>query len=311
MEVLLVLIKKLIPLYCLIGLGYGAGRKLKLEPETIGALLLYIVSPLVFFHGTATMAFRPAALLLPFVVYLTACSVSLVTYRLGRWIWPHPTPLRNLAAFTAGTGNTGYFGIPVVLMVFGEGAVGFAVLFIIGTVLFENTLGFYFAARGNFSSGESLHKVLRLPTVYAFILGILFSYAGFQLPSALDAVFLNIRGAYSFLGMLLIGLALSQGKLEPDRKFMQLSFLAKFVAWPIIISAFASLDSHQGRWIPLEVWRVALLLSAVPLAANTVVVATLLRSEPRKISFAVLVSTLVSLLSVPLMATYGFFLLAD
>jgi len=54
------------------------------------------------------------------------------------------------------------------------------VLCILGFVLYENTLGFYIVARANFSIKESIRKVLKLPTIYAFLLGVLLNIGGIE-----------------------------------------------------------------------------------------------------------------------------------
>jgi len=51
MDIFLLLFTRLIPLYLIIGLGYIAGKKLHAEKETIAALLIYILAPVVVFDG--------------------------------------------------------------------------------------------------------------------------------------------------------------------------------------------------------------------------------------------------------------------
>src|SRR5690348_8810287 len=49
MDIALSLLIKLIPLYCVILLGFLAGRYLHAQKETIGSLLIYIIAPFVIF----------------------------------------------------------------------------------------------------------------------------------------------------------------------------------------------------------------------------------------------------------------------
>jgi len=90
----------------------------------------------------------------------------LAFYSISKLFWKDNS--RNILAFTAGTGNTGYFGLPVAMVLFNSEQVGLVVLSILGFVLYENSLGFFITARGNHTVKESLMKVLKLPTIMRF-----------------------------------------------------------------------------------------------------------------------------------------------
>ncbi len=52
-------------------------------------------------------------------------------------------PLSNILAFATGSGNTGYFGIPVGIALFGEKVLPVFIIAGFGFILFENSLGFF------------------------------------------------------------------------------------------------------------------------------------------------------------------------
>src|SRR5438552_2054663 len=145
MEIALALLFKLIPLYFVIFLGYIAGRFLRAQKATLASLLVYIISPLVIFHGVVTTTLDASALSLPIFFFTACCVLSSVFLAIGSRLWRDST--KNILAFTAGTGNTGYFGLPVALALFNEEVVGTMVFSILGFVLYENSLGFFIAAR--------------------------------------------------------------------------------------------------------------------------------------------------------------------
>lgn len=175
MSLFLTLFLKLIPLYVMIGLGYLSTRYLSVEKSSIGKLLIYIISPVVIFYGTYTAPLELEYFMLPILFFVIASLIALCFYYLvGHFYQDTRT---NILAFTAGTGNTGYFGLPVISAVLGESAFSIAVLSILGIVLYENTVGFYLTAKGNFSTRESLMKVIKLPTIYAFLFGIICNFS--------------------------------------------------------------------------------------------------------------------------------------
>lgn len=294
---------KLIPLYLVILLGCLAGRKLRARKETVASLLIYAIAPVVIFHGTATARLTPGLLYLPIVFFGIGCVLAVTFYVAGSHLWNDAR--RNIVAFAAGTGNTGYFGIPVAAAVFGESAMGPAILSTLGIILYENSVGFYLTAKGSFSGRESLKRVLRLPTIYAFGLGLFVNLARVPVPQEYETLATSFRGAYTVLGMIIIGLAVADMKvIEIDFGFIGLAFLAKFLAWPLMMGLVIHLDATAVHLLPSQSHRVLLLMSMVPLAANMVAFATELQAEPEKSALAVLSSTGVALFLIPIGASW-------
>ncbi len=305
MEIFLTLMIKLIPLYAVIALGWVAGRVLNVQKESVARLLIYILSPAVVFHGILTIPFRPTLLLLPVVFWVVSVGLCFTFYALGslRWHDAH----RNILAFTSGTGNTGYFGLPVAIVLFGQQSVGLMVLAGFGAVLFEVTVGFFMVARGHHTVGESVRRVLTLPSLYASIAGVLGNIVGLQLGGPVADMFVSARGAFTILGSLVVGLGLaSSKKIKVDWVFTSLAFAAKFLAWPLIMFTVVWLDASFIHLFGAEVHNIMKLLSIVPLAANTVAYATELRTEPEKAATTVFLSTIFALFYIPLMVTLFF-----
>lgn len=292
------ILSKLIPLYALIGLGYVAGKRLGVQKDSVAILLLYVIVPVVVFQGAYTAELSASLLLLPIIFFTISSTVCLVMYRLaGRW-WQDAT--KNLLAFAASSANTGYFGLPVAILLFGEQALSIVVFTTMGLIIFENTLGFFITARGQHTASEALKKIARLPTLYAFGIGILVNLSQVTLPPLYTEFAGYFRGAYSLLGMMLIGLAMSTvTRLAFDRRFLSLILLTKFLVWPLLMFLVLRLDDVTFNIIqPLE-QNILWLLATVPIAANTVSFATILKAHPDKAALAVLLSTLVGALAVP------------
>ena len=83
-------------------------------------------------------------------------------------------------AYSASSGNTGYFGLPVALMLFGDAVFAPYVMAMFGMTLFENTVGFFVVAKGADTFKDSALKVLKVPTLYAFIAGLLLMVNGMK-----------------------------------------------------------------------------------------------------------------------------------
>ena len=302
MDIFIDLVTKIAPLYFIVLLGFIAGKYFKVDKEPIATLLIYFVTPLVIFNGVATSALNASIIVLPLTFFVLAVLISTIFYHVGKLLWKGAE--KNVLAFTSGTGNTGYFGLPVILALFGEEYLSVAVLCIFGFLLYENSLGYYYVARGTFSSQAALSKVLGLPTLYAFALGLFFVMGGGTIGTELSALFANFRGAYSVLGMMVIGLGLSSVTARSwDIVFLSVTLCAKFIVWPAVVVGIVLLDTTYLHVFAPAMYPVMLLLSTVPLASNTVAFAAQLNAVPEKAATAVLTSTLVALVYIPLFVT--------
>jgi len=287
-----------LPLLALIGLGYVAGRWLEVEPRSLAMMAMYILSPVVNFGGVAQLDFQPVYLLLPLVLFGIAVGITLLVYRLGRHLYADNT--RNLLAMAASTSNTGYFGTPLVLALFGPQAVGIYFLMNFAVALSETTVGYYFGARGHHGMRDSLKKVLSLPANYAVLLGLAWNGLDLPLPDAFLTWWARFTGAWVIIGMMLIGVALSQvGGWRTNARLTGILFSIKFLLWPACTYGFALLDKTVlGLFDPM-VHTLLLVIGIVPLAGNTVTFATQLKLRPGEAAVVVLESTVFAVIYIP------------
>lgn len=300
MAAALALFYKLLPLYITVALGWVAGRYLQASGKHIAGIMLYIVTPSVVFSGVMAAPLSTEVILLPLLVF-TLCSVlGFAHMRMARRIISDGSA--SLIPLSVGTGNTGYFGIPVALLLFGQEGLALYIVCMLGTTLFENSVGFYLAARGRYSLKDSLVRVARLPSVYAFMLAVVLNLNGFSIPDVFTPLFDNLRGAYSVLGMMIIGMGiLSFRGLAGNPRFTGLAFFGKFVSWPLAAIVLWWLDARFFGIYNLAVYQAIFLISITPIAANTVVIATLLDTAPKQAAGTALLSTLFALAFIPVM----------
>lgn len=295
------LLYQMLPLYLVVALGWVAGRYLQISGRNLAGVMMYIILPSVVFFGVMNAPLSAEVILLPFIV-LGFCSVLGVLHLIiGRRLIGDPSA--SMIPLAVGTGNTGYFGIPLALLLFGEQGLAVYIVCMLGTTLYESSVGFYLAARGRYGLGECLRKVARLPSLYAFFLAVSLNLLGAEIPANFVPMFENMRGAYIFFGMMIIGMSIQSFRgLAGNLRFTGLAFVGKFVSWPLLATAFWLVDSHVLGLYGPAVHQAILLIAVTPIAANTVVIATLLDVAPRQVAGTALLSTLLALVYVPLMA---------
>lgn len=305
MEIFFKLFLKIIPLYFIIFLGFIAGRYLNIKKESIASLLIYCVIPIVIFNGIINIKITPATLSIPVLFFLLACLISILSYYFSGFFWKDST--RNILSLMGGSSNMGYFGLPVALALFGEKAIGIIALAILGGSFYNNSFGFFLAAKGKHTTKESLIKMLKLPMLYTFALGIIINLAGIRLGTNFLDMANNFNGAFTVLGMMLIGIGLGEmKKYELDFKFVAVSLVITYIFWPIVMFTVILIDQNTFRFYNHELQKIFMLISILPVAANMVVYSAFLKIQPEKTLFAVMISTLFALIYIPLMAVYFF-----
>ena len=294
---------KILPLYMVILLGYTAGRTLKTDRAVMGNFLLYIVSPPVILNGILSIKGIEKLLLLPFITYFISCCMCWIVYRIT--ISFFSDNLRNIIAFSSGSSNTGHFGLPIALMLVDTETVGIYILAYSGVILFENTYGFYVAAKGHLSTAYCLKRTIMLPSLHAILIAFTMKLLKLSFPPEFDIFFINLRGTYVTLGMGMIGMGLSTiEKFEIDWRCISITMIVKYVLWPLFTLALVQLDKQYLNFFNYKVHNAMLILSIVPISVSTMVVGSVLKYPAEKLAVVVLLNTLVAVLYVPLMVQF-------
>lgn len=299
-EIFLLLFNKLSPLFLLLATGFVAARWLKVTRESLSRLVIYIISPIVFFEILIRSPFNAKYFMLPFA-YAALCSImALLTFWASKKYFR--SPMRNLLSYAGGSANTGYFGIPATAILLGADKLSIAIFIIIGYNLYEYSTGFYLAARGSFSRKEALRKIATLPSLWTFFLSMIFSYCGLnKIPENFEPIILGFRGCYSTLGLMMIGLGLgSITSFKLHFRFIGWCLFIKLFAFPLLAVGAIYLDRATLGILDHDLTQILLLMSLVPMAANGVAIATELKLPTDEIALTITLSTILALFWIPL-----------
>ena len=300
MNLFFILLGKISPLYLNIAIGYVLTRYFRVKRNFIATLLIYILGPIVILFATLSIKINFQLLFLPLFVFFFGTTIAFYILKRYKNDWNDASI--NTLSFTCGTGNTGYFGIPLSMILLSPESANLFIFATLGSLLYEDTTGFYVTAKGSFTARQSIIKVIKLPLLYAFILGVIFNLCEIKLPE----IFINyneyIKGAYTILGMMIVGMGLEKVRFDSsfDIKFISYAMFIKFVVWPVCILTFIFIDKNYIHFLNDGLYTVMFLFSIVPLAGNTVTVATLLNVKPQIMSVALFISTVISLFYIPL-----------
>jgi predicted permease len=294
---------KIFPLYVTMFFGFIASKYLGVLREVIAPLIVYIFAPMVVFYSTYQTNINKSVILLPFIFFSLCALVSFLSYIFAKRAWSDNT--KNLVAFSAGTGNLGYFGIPLAFILLSHEAANIYIFTLLVSFFYEYTIGFYIISRGNFTLKQSLVKIFKLPVIYAFLAGLTLNLLEIEIPIEILSFMELFKGAYVILGMMMVGMGLSSLKIrEIDVKFIFVTNFMKLVFWPIVVLFVIWLDENIFHIFYKEVYQVLIVASIVPMAANTVTLATLFKTKPEQAAIAVFLSTIFAFFTIPIFASF-------
>ncbi len=300
MDIFLSLFFNLLPLYALIGAGYFAGKVLNVDRQSLGSLAIYMFMPVVVFGSVSNLEFKAAYIILPIFIYAVSIIVGLGSLKIGNMIYKDSQA--NLMAMCTSMGNTGYFGLPLVLLFFDEEALAIYIFMMLGGLMYEATVGYYIAARGAFTARESLIKLVKFPTIYAMAAGFTINFLNIELPEVFWTYWTHFKGAYVVVGMMIVGAALATlDKFVFGPRFIGLVFVGKFVAWIALAFGFVVLDRAFLHWFSPEIHNLVMVMALVPPAANIATFATQMNLQPEKAATTILIGTIFALFYIPAM----------
>lgn len=300
---MLAIFLKTLPFFALIGLGWFAGR-IKFFPQDATAWL----TKFVFYFALPAMLFRFAgslhiAELFDLRLVLAYLLGSTLVWAAGFFVArTRKLPLAECAmeAHAGMTGNTGFLGIPMLLVLFGERAIGpIMLLLTIDMIVYSTlvTLIVTAAKHGRVTLAivpQLLLGIIRNPMIAAMIAGLLWSTFGLTFADPLDE-FLAMLGAAATPGALFaIGASLAGKSAERLGPAIWLSF-AKLVLHPLAVGiaalAIFKVDPFSAG--------VMISAAALPVAGNVYILAQHFGIAVQRVSTAILISTAISIASIP------------
>ncbi|MCA1927894.1 MAG: hypothetical protein LDL13_01240 [Calditerrivibrio sp.] len=190
-------------------------------------------------------------------------------------------------------------------MLFDERLANMYVFAVLGSLLYESTIGFFIIAKGSYTVKDSIVRVLKLPAVYAMFIGLIFNIAGIKIPKDLLNYLDYFKGAYAIIGMMMIGMSLSGvTRVMFDKLFIFIALVIKFIIFPLIVILFIALDRLYLKIFSNDIHKLLFLFSILPMAGNVVAIDSLLKSNPEKAAIAVIISTIISIGTIPIMVAY-------
>ncbi|WP_147126751.1 AEC family transporter [Shimia ponticola] len=299
---MLAIFLKTLPFFALIGLGYVAGRTRFFTEEATAYLTRF-----VFYFALSAMLFKFSANLSiadvldwPFIwaymwgtmlVYLVATAIALL-----RWL---PIEEAAVEGQCAVIGNVGFLGIPMLVLLLGQEAIGSVMMVLaVDLIVFGSLIVILITGSrdGRMSLGifKTVGKgLITNPMIVSISLGLMWSASGAPIPAPANE-FLDILGSAATPGALFaIGASLASKSAERVSIAGWLSF-CKLVLHPAAVALAALVI------FPVEPYAAGVMIAAaaLPVAGNVYILAQHYGVAPTRVSASILISTAISVVTV-------------
>jgi predicted permease len=286
------LLSVVIPAAIVVMAGFIAGRKIELDLPTLTRLTLYILSPALIIDSllqTELPAAEGLRLAAGFAIS-TALLYGLVVVIsvTGRF----PKPLRTSLLATTIFPNTGNLGLSLTLLALGEAGLERAVV----AYLCSAVLVFGFGPA--LVSGEGLKRgmktTLRLPLMWALLIGLLLRMGQVELPLGIDdGIHLLAQAAVPAL-LITLGIQISRTRFVPRPPDFWMAAM-RLGGGPL--AAYVA-----GRMVGLDqlALQVLVLQCATPTAVNALLVAAEFGGDSARAARAVVLTTVLAFGTLPL-----------
>ena len=302
----------ILPIALIVLLGYLLRRFGGRYEHAFSKTQLYILGPALLFSVMARndTGYALIGQLLVYVIILSA-GLLLLTQGIGRLAGGGRTE-RNAMSLAGVFTNSGFYGIPVCMLAFGEDGLKWAALYIVASSTVQSTLGVFLASAGKQKAAAALVTVFKVPLIWALIAGRVLADVNL-LPPAPFMEMIDLLGRSAIpLGLLLLGMQLQRiisgddGEEEEGECGAEARLSPRRMVGLGITSGFIKIFGGLGIALVLlnffdvdPVLRsVMLVQSAMPTAVNAVVYATEFDCRPRIVTVGILSSTLISIGSI-------------
>lgn len=303
-----------LPIFALIFVGFFSRRANILGPNAtreLNRFVVYLALPALLFdimaHTSWQAIWQPrfiaAFTLSCFIVFALTIALRL---RGGR----HLADV-SIDGLNAAYANTGFIGFPLTIIVFGRGSLMLTTIAAIITVCVLFAVAIVLIEIGLQTESHPLHlarkvglSLVKNPLLISPVLGALWAASGVPLPGSAETFFKLLGEAASPCALVALGLFLGERQRTPTvaapragdfTESLPLVFL-KLIVQPVVAWLLAAKLFHLAP----AVVHVTVVMAALPTGTGPFMLAEFYRREARVTANAILISTILSLVTVSL-----------
>ncbi|MBT7336052.1 MAG: AEC family transporter [Gammaproteobacteria bacterium] len=280
------------PVFTIAALGFIWHRRQQpFHTDTIGSLVMYIGSPCLIYSSLTSNSpsLTTLAQTASIAAFVIICSTAFAFAFLRVTGWSYRTYVPALVL-----PNGGNMGLPICLLAFGETGLALGMAYFFVNSISQYTLGMAI------SSGEfHLKQLLKQPVIWAVLLVLGVLATEFKMPQWIDSTATILGGLTIPAMLLMLGTSLANLNLSALRETFTVASTRLLLGLGLGVLAI---------WLfELEgiLAGVVLLQAAMPSAVFNYVFAERYNREPDKVAAVILQSTLISIISLPILVAWA------
>ena len=266
--------------------------------EKLTDIVFRITLPCMIFKSFC-MEFDWAVLRQGSLALLAAAGIAVMSLVLGKILYPtFPPEEKCVLQYGTLVSNSGFVGLSVVSGVYGNTGLFLGSLFIIPTRILMWSAGISLFTKA--PMGEKIKKVVLNPAIIAVELGLVWMFLQLPLPGFLDQALDGLGGCTSPMAMVLVGAILADVPLRS-------AFAPKIfylVAVRQILLPGLSLIILRALRAPADIIGISVVLTGMPIGSTTAILAQKYGANAQFASKCIFVSTLTSLITVPILTMF-------
>lgn len=300
-----ILTNVILPIFIIIGIGFGFQKKLHFNTSTMAKLQFYIFIPALLFtkiYQTDVTARKFMLLtLIMVIIFSVLLFISIILSRRSKLSKKVQSSFVNSIIFF----NSGNYCIPLLTFLFIDKpnilnvALSIQVIIMLSQSVLINTYGIFNTNNGSKKVKESLLETFKIPMIYAVIIALLLRGLHVSVKGPIWDTLDIIGNGMVPLALITLGAQLAKTKISFKMPKVYLSNFMRLVISPLLAIVFVKLFSITG----VEA-QVIVICSGAPTAVNTVLMAIEYDNEPELSSQIVFLSTLISIITMSILINF-------
>lgn len=234
------------------------------------------------------------------VALAASTAVAFVALILGKFLYNGYAPQeKSIMQYGTLVTNAGFAGLPIVISAYGNEGLFLASLYIIPNRILMWSAGLALFTKG-VSVKEQIKKLLTNPCIIVVFFGLAWMIWQLPLPGFLNTAITNLGNCTSPMAMALVGAILADIPLKGvwDTKILPLIFIRQILLPGLCLAALKYFHID-----PLTIG-VSVTLAAMPIGSTTALLAQKYGADEKFASRCVFLSTVSSLITVPLLTLF-------
>lgn len=296
MDTILILVRQILQMFILAGLGYLLFRTGKITlgaSKSLGNILIWLALPAVIINGFLVKR-TPEHTLSLLCSGGAAAVLLLLSILLSRWVFGGDA----IAAFAGAFANPGFFGIPLIIASVGKDAVFCVACFVAFLNIGQWTCGVSMLNGQPIRKGFQAGKLIRAPFIIAILIGLLLYFTQLRLPELVTGCLNTVAAVNTPLAMFVVGVYMAQTDIPHmlKRRSLYLVSLVRLLLIPLCSLLLLTLLPESMH----DMKAALLIASSCPVGVNVAVYAQLHNKDYTYAVETVVISTLFSVLTIPL-----------